>query len=382
MPARRILKNNRGIALIVAILVMSLLIPMCLHFITSTLFQNISAANLGDSIKGECAARSGFNYALAVLYEDALTDAASNGSDSLKEPWADLAALNTGAASLFEETRLEIRITDLSGKININRLVIPGKAAGEDKEGLSNKTSDDPKKKKDGLGNLNKDKLNNDKDAGLMNDDAAMGNKFDEAQRDVLTRLLNSTELDLEEEEVENIVSAIKDWIDADDEVTEEWGLGAESSYYQGLDKPYSCRNGPLRTLGELLLIKGITKEIYSAISGHITVYGDESGKININTAGKTVLKSLAEDMKEDEADAIIEYREEVNEEDLIDIHWYQKPLNTLEDVIKPDLLTTQSKYFEVISTGSKGAMKKQIRAVVGIEGQLLTVVSWKIEDG
>ena len=132
MIAGKILRNNRGIAMIITILIISLMIPMSLQFITSTFFYNISASNLNDGITGDCAARSGVDYALAVLYEDALTDALSNGSDSLQEPWADLATLNSDTASLFEEARLEIKIIDLTGKINVNRLVVQGE--GEEKK--------------------------------------------------------------------------------------------------------------------------------------------------------------------------------------------------------------------------------------------------------
>jgi hypothetical protein len=53
-----------------------------------------------------------------------------------------------------------------------------------------------------------------------------------------------------------DLADAILDWIDGDDTPRE---LGAESSYYLLLNPPYQPRNGPPLTLGELLLVKGVT---------------------------------------------------------------------------------------------------------------------------
>ncbi len=57
----------------------------------------------------------------------------------------------------------------------------------------------------------------------------------------------------------EPIADAMLDWLDSDDEPRE---FGAESEYYQRLDKPYQPRNGIPRTLDELLFVKGITREL------------------------------------------------------------------------------------------------------------------------
>lgn len=57
----------------------------------------------------------------------------------------------------------------------------------------------------------------------------------------------------------QEISEAIFDWIDEDDDSRT---MGAESDYYQQLSPPYECKNGPLETLDELLLIRGITPQI------------------------------------------------------------------------------------------------------------------------
>ncbi len=57
----------------------------------------------------------------------------------------------------------------------------------------------------------------------------------------------------------EDIADAILDYIDEDNDPRE---LGAESEYYTSLTPAYDCKNGPLETVDELLLIKGVTPEL------------------------------------------------------------------------------------------------------------------------
>jgi DNA uptake protein ComE-like DNA-binding protein len=57
----------------------------------------------------------------------------------------------------------------------------------------------------------------------------------------------------------ETIAEAILDWIDPDSVARP---LGAEHDYYEGLDEPYAPRNGLPDCLEELLLVKGVTREL------------------------------------------------------------------------------------------------------------------------
>ncbi len=78
-------------------------------------------------------------------------------------------------------------------------------------------------------------------------DDEASKLNLNTAPRDLLLKLPNMTE---------EIVDAILDWRDAD---STPGASGAESSYYNGLNPPYNCKNGPFESLEELLLVKGMT---------------------------------------------------------------------------------------------------------------------------
>ena len=59
---------------------------------------------------------------------------------------------------------------------------------------------------------------------------------------------------------VEEIADAIIDWRDEDDVPN---GAGVESGYYESLTYGYMARNGPFRTLRELLLVKDVTEELF-----------------------------------------------------------------------------------------------------------------------
>ncbi len=58
---------------------------------------------------------------------------------------------------------------------------------------------------------------------------------------------------------LEEIADAIIDWRDADDT---PGPTGAEAGYYENLKYVYMARNGPFRTVHELLLVKGVTEEL------------------------------------------------------------------------------------------------------------------------
>lgn len=59
---------------------------------------------------------------------------------------------------------------------------------------------------------------------------------------------------------VEEIADAIIDWRDTDDTPS---GAGVESGYYESLPYGYMARNGPFKTIRELLLVKDVTEELF-----------------------------------------------------------------------------------------------------------------------
>ena len=315
-------------ALILTILIISLIVALTLQFNTSMRSDLHAAVNLRDGIKLGYIAKSGFNYALAVLLEDG----SETDFDSLHDAWADSKALSENSADRFDEGRFELKVSDHSGRIQINKLV-----------------------KED-------------------------GKSYNDNQKGLLTRFLQS--FGLENEEVVNIVDAIKDWIDADDDVT---GFGgAENSYYQGLERPYSCKDAPVEFLEELLLVRGITRELFygtkgkSGIASYLSPHGDD-GKININTAHRLVLRALSDEIDDDMVENMIDYR--ANEDNDLSKLNLDERLGMGGVNINSALLTTSSTHFEITSEGFKGAMVKRVTGMVERKtGEPIQILSWKIE--
>lgn len=121
------------------------------------------------------------------------------------------------------------------------------------------------------------------------------------APSEVLARVLAAAG-DVSDQEAAEIIEAVLDWQDADDEKRDS---GAESDYYEGLERPYPCKNGNFEALEELLLVKGMTRDLFDGIKDHLTVYGN--GGVNINTADAGTLALLG--MDEDLAGRIVRHR-------------------------------------------------------------------------
>lgn len=319
------LLNNRGVALILVLLMISIIIAVTIQFTITTRSELYEAANLRDSIKLLYIAKSGFNMAEAILYED------DNDADSLHDDWAKLALLSSQSSILFNKGHFQLNIADESGKIQINKLII--------------------------------------------------NDEYNDTVREILLRLLSLPEFDLEEAEARDIVDAIKDWIDGDDETTE---FGAENAYYQGLEQPYQCKNGKLDCLEELLMIKGITRDLfygteeYPGIANFITLHGE--GRININTASTIILRVLNTEITEEMVADMDDYRKN-EDNNLVDISWYKNVTGMATISIDPDLITTKSNVFKIVSTGYFDTMAKTVTGIVDrTNANAIKILSWRVD--
>lgn len=98
-----------------------------------------------------------------------------------------------------------------------------------------------------------------------------------------------------------DIAASIIDWRDADNQVTPG---GAEADYYNALQPPYQPRNGPFQTVRELLMVKGISRELLLGSDLHMNGMlepadesDDESGPENaINSSDLGWAASLTVD--------------------------------------------------------------------------------------
>lgn len=127
------------------------------------------------------------------------------------------------------------------------------------------------------------------------------------ASRETIDELLRLT--GVEKTERDTITDSILDWKDSN----HEYHLnGAEDDDYSSLPVPYEAKDDDLDTVEELLLVKGVTPEVfygsgrapqwltngekgatgkdYDGVARFLSTKGD--GRINVNTAAQTVLEA------------------------------------------------------------------------------------------
>jgi len=329
--------NNKGMALLITLSVITVLIAASLELNRRARVAVFSAAATRDRHTLSAMALSGINLAMAVLVKDKM----ESEIDSIQEDWADPDKISAVIETIsFHEGSVTFKIEDELGKVQANALV----------------TFPDSQ-------------------------------KFNEAQRimwDRFLRLFISSDLFETESNPTAIIFSVKDWLDSgdDDAIT---GLnGAESGYYQDLDPGYPCKNGLFSDLSELLLVKGIMPEFYygtkevPGISEYMTVYGIKSsgdnkftfeGKININTAKLPVLIALMPEGYKDLAPLIDEYRKETSGTEYVhglsNSTWYKKVPGCGDLKIDPSLITTSSDVFRIESTAALHDMKLTITSVI-----------------
>ncbi|MCC7201513.1 MAG: type II secretion system minor pseudopilin GspK [Nitrospirae bacterium] len=108
------LRNNKGIALVITLLVLTLLIVLILEFSSGMRIEARAAANFRDDIKAYYLAKSGVTFAIAVLEEDLKENP---NVDNLNETWAQkLPPIPLG------DGFVSVEIEDESSKINVNKL--------------------------------------------------------------------------------------------------------------------------------------------------------------------------------------------------------------------------------------------------------------------
>ena len=193
------------------------------------------------------------------------------------------------------------------------------------------------------------------------------------------------------------IGGSILDWIDADNNI--HIG-GTESDYYQSLDPPYYAKNKPIDDLSELLLVRGITPDIYwggvstnhppAAFQNRLGVVRPgsaiafpvgladlftpiSSGRININTASFMTLQMLPS-VDENIASEIIRLR---SGPDGADGTEDDTPFHNAGELVNAGLnrqvvqqlsrfCDVRSRTFEVEVNAEIGSYKRQFFAILG----------------
>lgn len=308
------LSNERGIALLLTLVVLVLLTAVIIEFDYGAKVNLITAGNFRDDIQATYLAKSGVAAARAVLKDDAMHHGAS---DDLNELWA-----RPFPPYPVGEGFVSVEITDEAGKIDINRL-------------------------------------------------GAQAPNVRQATQQMLKRLLRV--LEIEANEIDPIVEAIKNWVDPD--VSHNC---VEDAYYQRFDPPYRCKKGPMDSLSELLLVKGVTPEIYRKIRPYLTtVSAQNQPPININTADLPVLEALHDDISRDVAICMQGNRPYENISDQFFGCGLAKAACTAASSCQGQI-GVKSNYFTVKAHGIMHETDKIVTAL--IQRDVNKIISWWIE--
>ena len=245
MTSRSGARRQRGIALIYVLLIFSMITLMASQMVTSLWLHTEKNARFLERIQAKHHAMSAEQYVAMLLEQDFEEDKKKKRQvDHERERW-NVDTVGFG----IEQGGVELQIVDENGRFNLN----------------------------------------------WLNTEALDGKRYSKQFEVILQNLGIDTQL----------VQAIKDWIDSDQEPSE---TGAEDNNYLVLDPPRRTADFPLISLSELRLIQGVGKEEFELLTPLVTTLPKES-KVNVNSALPEVLRSLDDKITEGDAQAIIDSR-------------------------------------------------------------------------
>jgi len=179
------------------------------------------------------------------------------------------------------------------------------------------------------------------------------------------------------------IVDSIQDWRDKD---ALHRLNGAENDYYQSLPEPYNCKNGDFDTLEELLLVRGVTPELFYGKKMKGEGGGQEEGpivgfkdiftvfssidRVDVNMASPEVLMVLL-GISFDMAKRVIEVREEKEFANLAELVQRVPEITPYVQDVKGFLLfKTNMPYYTITAWGKtkEAESKRGLECVVKID--------------
>jgi general secretion pathway protein K len=345
----RPITNEAGVALVLTLIIVTLVAIIVLELNYLMRVDVHASTNFRDGIRAYYLAKSGVTVVKELF---------SRNIDEFEELKNTLLAGGAHTLPIGEGTAT-VRVIDETGKINVNALVIeaatPQQTAGARSPQVQR---------------------------GVQSREAQTVSPWIQITEDLFQRLgVDPT-----------LVGALIDWIDLDDIPTGSGG--AESSYYRGLDKPYTSRNGPIETIAELRLIKGFTDEVLLKLAArrmgglvdpitnlYLTALPMPQGggwRINLNTAPVAILQSLTREIGQF-ADAVVQHRAQRRIEKIDELQQFGISGEALQDFQRLGTLT--SLYYAVEARGTVGDMVKQITALVQTSGdQVSQTLYWRVQ--
>ena len=190
------------------------------------------------------------------------------------------------------------------------------------------------------------------------------------------------------------IVDSILDWREPGDLARLN---GAKNDYYQSLSPSYRAKNAPLDRVEELLLVRGVTPELY-----HGTATENQeahpsfpelfttmtSGKVNVNTASSIVLQAML-NIDDQQVQTVLSRRDGPDgvpgTEDDVPFKSVEEFLGSIGNLdpatrgLAGSLVGVSSSFFTVKSTGAVGGVKRTLVATLRREGTSTNIqaVAW-----
>ena len=341
---RGILKSERGVALFLVLWVMALLTVIAGEFCYAIRTEVNITRNFKEETQTYYIAVSGLFWAIGELVVNEYVPRQVKVPDGKEEQENIIWRINADIPALpFGEGQFKVERENESGKVNLNRAGGP-----------------------------------------------------------LLKMMLNNFEIGDADKNI--IVDSIMDWRDKDNF---HRANGAEDEYYLSLPQPYKSKNGDFTSIEELLLVRGVTPEIfYGGLKDMVAVHQDEEkevvisvywdvetgsdvyirrkvgfdfNRININAASPRMLRSLPR-MADDMIQAIMKYREKKDFRSLSDL-----ALIVGSDIyagLSPYITLSLSPYYTIKSVGMvKDSQTRQgVQAVIKIDRKLkkgYEVIQW-----
>ena len=218
---------------------------------------------------------------------------------------------------------------------------------------------------------------------------------INQANETLLKMMVEAFDLDTQQKDI--IADSILDWRDENDLHRLN---GAEDDYYNSLPEPYDCKNDDFDSVEELLLVRGVTPELfYGGLKDMVTVLMDEdkvrkstgdilrgrsgyvfSNKICINAASEKMLRALPL-MTDELVQEIIAYRKEKDFKSPGEVSSVVGP--DVFNAISPYITLEENAYYTISSVGMLpgSRVRKGIEAMVEVRPTLKKgwrVVQWR----
>ncbi len=346
---RKLVKGDRGIALMMAIFTVTMLMVIATEVVYETSVEFLVSSQKVNQLKAYYAAKAGIEISLLRIhiYQKAMAQFGDMlPTKSMLDPiwqfpfaWpppvpkemsiADKDEIKTVVKKSAMQASYAVTIQSEGSKIDINDLASPSKTVREATRKQLKQLFD-----------------------SKMENDEKFRNQFNGFDFD---KLLNN----------------IADWAS---EGKESLNGGDKKALYPDANNDFIPPNEPFKTLQELHMVAGMTDAIYDILAPRITVFGIKG--INVNYASKDVLMSLDPQITAPRADQIVMARNDPHRGPFKDLKDFEDYLATIgcpanmfsqgkesKDLNLP-LLFDAEYNFRIVATGKSGKIFRDIVAI------------------